>query len=365
MIFTRRYLQYNNLVFDGFDMISDFNSEASFKGSSTEYSFTHGSYRPFKNSFLYVRERSVSMTITLNLKKMPCEYREYYIQFALEELSKPGILWSIKNNELLWAVATTENVAEVINNRKNVYEIDVNFTIPGGVWHKADKRRTFLLPYDVCLFMECKGYKTLYPCATSKGGDCCELCIDAKIAEKEDCHCCCVDEITEDMALCYHLDELKQFYTCDTPYQIVIDCGKADEFNKDDYIGQKLCTKDLCDSSVIAGRIYSETDIPTEEVTVTIQGKMVNPWVKINGNTNIIMGEYDGTLTIKPNGDVYYSKRGGCKCEELLDPSVWVVPTGNEYGWTINPGNNSVVVYLNACCQGMACVWIDSDNITL
>ena len=365
MIYQRRYLQYNDLVFDGYDMISDFNSEVSFKGSSTSYSYRHGSYRPFKNSYLYVNERQVNMTITLKLKKLPCEYREYYVQFALEELSKPGILWSVKNGEILWAVAVTENVSEVINHRKDIFEIDVNFVIPGGIWHKADKQRTFVLPYDVCLFMECKGYKTLYPCLTLENADCCESCVEKAIEEKEDCHCCCVNDITEDMALCHHLDDIPLFYTCDTPFQLIIDCEKAEKFNKDSYFGQKLCTNSICDSAVIAGRIYSETDVPTDDVDVIIQGKMKNPWIKINGNTNIIMGEYDGALKIKSNGDVYYTKGDGCRCEELLDPSVWVVPTGNEYGWTINPGNNSIVVYLNDCCQGAACVWIDSDSITL
>ena len=365
MIFQRRYLQYNDLVFDGYDMISDFNSEVSFKGSSTSYSFKHGSYRPFKANYLFVNERTVSMTITLNLKKLPCEYREYYVQFAIEELSKPGILWSIKNGEILWAVATVENVSEVINLRKDIYELDVSFIIPGGIWHKADKRKTFVLPYDVCLFMECKGYQTVYPCKESEGSDdCCDVCGETSVASTSDCHCCCVDEITADMALCYHLDDLQDFYTCETPYQLVYDCEKAEQYNRDDYLGQRICAADGCESSVIAGQIYSETDIPTEDVTIYLKGTMTNPWITINGNTNIIEGEYEGTLRIEPSGDVYYMT-GDCDCETLLDPSVWIVPSGNVYGWTINPLNNSVVVRLNNCCQGAACVWIDADAITL
>ena len=365
MIYERRYLQYNNLVFDGYDMISDFNSEASFKGSSTEISYGHGSYRPFKANYLFVRERTVNMTITLKMKKIPCEYREYYVRFAMEELAKPGILWSIRNNELYWAVAVTENVAEVINNRKDIYEIDVSFIIPGGIWHKADKQKTFLLPYDVCLFMECKGYKTLHPCKESAGGDCCESCAEEKISEKANCFCCCTNDLTPDMALCYHEDELQEFYTCNTPFQLVIDCDAAEKFNHDEYFGQRLCTEDGCESSVIAGQIYSETEIPTEDVTVVLKGKMTNPWITINDNTNIIKGEYDGTLVIKSNGDVYYITGEDCKCETLLDPTVWVIPSGEEYGWTIYPGTNRVVINLNNCCQGVACVWIQHDAIAL
>lgn len=364
MIFQKRYLQYNDLVFDGYDMISDFNSEVSFKGNSTEYSYGHGSYRPFKNKYLFVRERQVNMTITLKLKKLPCEYREYYIQFAKEELAKPGILWAIENGELLWAVATTENISEVINNRQDEYEIDVNFIIPGGVWHKADKQKTFLLPYEVCLFMECKGYKTLQPCITTINGDCCESCRAEEIASTSNCHCCCVDEITADMALCHHLDELQNFYSCDTPYQIIYDCVRADKFNTEKFLGQKICNKDGCEDSMIVGSFYSETDIPTEEMNIIIDGTMKNPWIEINGNTNIIEGEYEGALIIRSNGDVYYQKNECCE-PELIDPSVWIVPTGNVYGWTIEPGENRIIVRLNECCGGISCVYIQHEAITI
>lgn len=361
MIYSKRYLQFNNLVFDGYDMISDFDEDISYKGTSQSYSFRHGSYMPFKSSYLYVEERSASMTITLHLKKIPCEYREYYVRFAETELGKPGRLWAIKNNELIWAFAYAKNVSQIMNNKPETNEYDVEFVIPGGVWHKADKHKTFLLPYDVCIFMECKGYKTLTDCyELGDDGDCCWQCETDKAAEREDCFCCCVDEITRDMVLCNHLKELQAFYTCETPFQIVYDCSKAEQFSKNEYPGQKLCVNDICDDSVIAGRFYSETDIPTDEMTIVIDGHMKNPWITINGNTNIIEGEYDGALIIKASGDVYY-KQGNC--ETLLDPSVWAVPSGNDYGWTINPQWNSIIVRLNECC-GRTCVYIQHDAIT-
>lgn len=366
MIYDRRYIQYNDLVFDGYDMISDADGDISFKGSSTEYSFRHGSYRPFKNSYLYVSEREVGMTLTFNMRKLPCEYRNYYLRFAMEQLSKPGKLWSIKNGELYWAYAATENISETFDYRRDVTGVDVSFTIPGGIWYKADKERTFLLPWDVCLFMECKGYKTLQPCSgIADENGCCEICEDKKYEKAiGDCHCCCIDELTPDMALCYHKD-LESFYGCDVRYQVVYDCQHAEKFSKDDHIGQKLCTEDICEDSVIAGQFYSETEIPTEDVDIIIRGKMVNPWIKINGNTNIIKGEYDGTLYIHSNGDVYYQKDECCE-PELLDPSVWIVPKPNDYGWTVNPQVNSIVVYLNACCSDTrACVWVDHKAIAM
>ena len=92
MYYEKRYIQFNNLVFDGYDMISDYSEPVSYKGSSQDYSYGHGAYRPLKSDYMYVSERQVSMTITLKTKKLPCEYREYYVRFAEQELGKPGRL---------------------------------------------------------------------------------------------------------------------------------------------------------------------------------------------------------------------------------------------------------------------------------
>lgn len=361
MYFDKRYLQFNDLVFDGYDMISDYDEPIQYKGSSTPISYAHGSYRAFKSNFLYVSERQVNMTITLKLLKIPCDYRNFYVQFVEQELGKPGRLWAIKNNEIIWAMAAVNNIRPVHNGKKYELVYDIEFVIPGGVWHKADKAKTFVLPYDVCSLMDCKGFEEYNPC------DCCVSCIDNKMYKdmRDRCGCCCEDDLTKDMALCYHLADLQSFYGCDTPYQLVYSCEAAERFSSEKALGQRLCVEDICEDSVISGQIYSNTDIPTENVTITLVGDMKNPWIKINGNTNIIEGEYSGKLIIEPSGDVYYQE-GECCEPELLDPSVWVIPQGNDYGWTINPQLNSVTVYMNKCCSqsGVACVYVDADAIT-
>ena len=215
--------------------------------------------------------------------------------------------------------------------------------------------------------MECMGYETLDPCETKNmTGDCCLDCINSKKQEPihEDCYCCCADELKCEMQLCYHTDELQDFYSCNVRYQVVYDCRKGEQFAKDKFTGQKLCIKDICNDSVIAGRFYSETEIPTTDVTIIIDGLMHNPWVTINGNTNIIHGDYEGSLIIKPNGDVYYRTKDGC-CETLLDPFVWIVPSGNTYGWAVNPRDNSITVNLNICCSVRSCVYIQHQPITV
>lgn len=359
MRYERRYIQFNDLVFDGYDMISDADGDVSFKGTSTEYSYGHGSYRPFKTNYLYMSERNVSMTITLHMKKLPCEFRPFYNRFVIEQLSKPGKLWSIKDNQLLWANAVLDSLSEDYSNRDDTLVYDLNFVIPGGVWHKADKQKTFLVPWDICNFMDCMGYKTIDPCCHDDG---CDSCTDKQIADNKDCSCCCDDELTADMLLCNHAD-LQSWYGCDVQYRVVYDCEHGQKFAHNKFTGQRLCVEDVCDSAVISGLLYSETEVPTEDIDIVISGKMKNPWITINDNTNIIKGEYDGNLIVKGNGDVYYQKDECCE-PTLLDPSVWIVPAGNEYGWTIYPQNNKVMIYLNECC-GASCAYISHDAITM
>ena len=144
------------------------------------------------------------MTITLKILKIPCDQREFYIRFVHEELAKPGKLWCIKNGQLLWAVAAVTEISENFSHSQDKLVYNINFVIPGGIWYKADGRKTFLVPYDVCSLMDCKGYRRVDNC------NCCEHCTD-ELANINDCSCCCTEGITEDMALCHHLAELQDY----------------------------------------------------------------------------------------------------------------------------------------------------------
>ena len=371
MHYDKRYLQFNNLVFDGYDMISSTDEQVTYKeGNPQRYSFTHGNYMPYKNDFMYVNAGSVSMTLTFWMRKIPCDDRPYYLKFVDQELSRPGKLWALKNGEILWAYANVRSKHQITTSELYKAEYDIEFTLPEGVWHKADKQKTFVLPYNVCTMMECKGFREYDPCATSSGGgDCCDECIENRFWEDlaDRCFCCCVDEITADMALCYHTKELQNFFGCETPFQLVYSCEHAEKFSLNDYLGQRICVRDIREYHQIVGRFYSDTDIPTTDVNVIIVGNMHNPSVTINGNTNIIKGDYDGTLVITKSGDVYYA--GGKCCDpyktEPLDPSVWEIPCGNDYGWTVYPQVNSLAIDLNACCGSKAsCAYIQYDSIT-
>lgn len=353
-------------------MIRTSDESTGFKFTTHEYTYGHGSYAPLKSDYLFVSEGSVTLTLTLHTGKVPCEDREYYVRFAEQELAKPGKLWAVKNNELIWAYAITRNIHMVKSYVKDRVEYDVEFTLPEGVWHKADKQRTFLVPYDPCSYMDCRDFRTLNPCSGTNG-DCCTLCEEEKYQQSlsERCFCCCQSDLTADMALCYHLKDLQRFYGCEIPYQIVYDCISAEKFNPNDYLGQRMCVKDTCTSSVITGRFYSETDLPTRNVRIVIKGEMHNPWITINGNTNIILGDYSGALIIEPSGDIYYQANECCEpvlvsplLEDGVSPRV-IVPSGMDYGWQVVPQYNTIKIDLNRCCNGVTCVYVDIDNLTI
>lgn len=358
MIYGRKYLQYNNLVIDEYDVIADTSTKVDFKLSEQERPFGHGSYVVHKSDFAFAEPFEVTLTVRLSMRKLPCEYRPYYPRYAITELTRYGKLWAIQNGELIWAYADIVGITEQRSRRTNYLEYVVDFRCYEGVWHKANKQKTFLLPYNPCMFMECMGYRTLQPCLEE--GDCCESCKnrEAEHIWRDNMCCCCSDSVLKDMALCYHLNELERFYDeCVLPWQIVYDCSKGAEFFGE--IGQKICAKDAC-SNIVAGRIYVEGDIPTESMRIKITGGVNGASITINGNTNIISGEYDG-LYLTESGDVYAIS--DC-CETLIDPAAWVVPAGQGYGWRLYPGENSVVVNTNDCC-GMSCVYIDADNLTI
>lgn len=361
MIYKRRFLQFNELVFDTYNMIRSSSFQVEVKGETTSYGFGHGSYDPYKSDYLFLSEGEVSLVLRFRMKKLPCEYREFYRGFAIGQLLKPGKLWAIVNNELVWTAARLTSWSDEDNVQRDEYIVNVDFVLPEGVWHKANKTTTFLVPYNICTFMDCKGFKSVNPCE-QRNVDCCTSCQEKKSLVFEEGCCCCCDKLSEDMALCYH-DDLQDFYeSCVGTYQIVTDCEKGHEFFGNKYLGEKICTKDSCEN-VIAGHFYSETDFNTRGVQIVIDGMVHDPQISINGNKNVIKGDYD-RLFINSNGDVYSETKNQC-CRTLLDPSVWVIPTlEDEYGWTIHQGENRLVIDRGTCC-GRACAYIQMDNLTI
>lgn len=347
--YYRKYIQFNDLVFYSYVTNSD-DTKVDFDIVKHSYTFRNGDYAPLKRRTPRIESTSVGITMEFNVKHLPCDYRPFYRRFILEQLTKAGKLWAVQGDELLWAYAIPESYSEpTFNLVKNTIEIDIEFYLPQGVWHKADKQKTFIEDFDICAFMECLDYRVLNPCCD------CGHCVDKPVK------CCCCDELERDEALCYNIDRLSDVYSKDCIPKFIIryDCERAETLFTDSvnpYLGQRICRD--TDESIIAGQIYVEGGIPTTDYKIVLNGGGENIWININGNANYIKGEYDGPLIITSTGNVYDG------CGNLLDAEVYQVPEGNVFGFTFYPGTNSVIIEPNKCCD-MQCVYVEVDNLTV
>lgn len=125
--YERIYIQYNDLVFDGYEMLGEYDATStSFKVTTHSRSYGHGSYAPFKSPTSFVEETSVSMTLWLKEKKLPCEKRPFYRSFVIEQLTRHGRLWAVQDNTLVWAYATVTNYSEMTEHFNGKVGIDLS-----------------------------------------------------------------------------------------------------------------------------------------------------------------------------------------------------------------------------------------------
>lgn len=355
----RKYIQFNDLVIDNFDMLVDASLAGGFKNETMEYSYGHGSYVGFKSQQQYSKEQSLSMTLKLDYRKLRKEQRRFYKDWVNINLSRIGKLWAIEGDQLLWTNAFVTNFSEPYTLEKFIINIDVDFILYEGVWHKADSRKTFLQPYTSCDFMECLDFRESNECL-----DCCISCKQPNHKICKACACDC-DTLNVENSLCELKKEIAyDFYKqCGDSYRIIYNCEAANNlWKKDSTWGQKFC-KDRLKNSIIAGRFYSGTVLESENIVIRITGIFKNPIITINGNTLQILGEFNGTLTVHPNGDVYY--QDGCCPEEIpIDVENIHIPKCNTLGFTIRHGENSFIVDTNECCENV-CVYFKVDEITI
>ena len=359
MIYRRHYLQFNDLVFGEYDLIDENDYDVSFKSSTTEYGGRrHGSYMPMKGG-LVLKEGRVALALTFEMKRLPCDAREHYIDFIKQQINVPGKLWAVENNTLIWAYAQLDGYSPSVRSRRDTLSAVLDFTIPEGVWHKADKLKTFVLPYNPCDFMYCFKYEDTDPCKNF--GVCCECEEEVQDGLKTNCCDCECDNVSPELALCY-FNDYQGLYKCHMEYKFVYDCESAERFFNDKvgniFIGQKMSSR----NGVISGKLYANTDVDTSDITIKLHGQLHDPYIEINGNGNVIKGDYNGTLIIRPDGSVYAGS-SDCDACSLVEVENWYIPEGNEYGWVIHPGYNKVKVMNNSCC-GAITAYFDIGLLT-
>ncbi|MBO7733970.1 MAG: hypothetical protein J6S67_15505 [Methanobrevibacter sp.] len=342
----RKYVQFNDLVFYSYITNSD-DVKVDFDIVKKSYTFKNGDYAPLKNRTPRIQSTTVGITMEFNFKQIACDLRSFYRRFIVEQLSKAGKLWSVQGDDLLWAYAVPESYSEPTRNLyKNTLEVDVQFYLPEGVWHKADKQKTFVIDFDICEFLRCLDYQKLNPCCD------CASCIDTH-------DCCCCDELTKEDALC---DRVLDVYdnNCVPNVMIKYDCLAAERIFtgiSNEYLGQRIC-RDPLEDEIISGQVYVEGDIPTQNYKIILNGPGENVRITINGNTNILSGEYEGPIIIDSSGNIIDG------CDEKINIDRYVIPDGNTFGFTFYPGWNSVIIEPNECCT-MQCAYFQIDNLTV
>lgn len=357
MFLTRKYIQFNDLVIDHYDMLVSANLSGGFKTSTMSYSFTHGSYAPLKGHEQFSTEQSLSMTLQLNVKKLTCDQRQFYKRYVQQNLLRAGRLWAVEGNQLLWTHAFVSDFNESYALTENIIQMDLSFVLYEGVWHKAHSKQTFLQPYDVCRFEDMHDFREEMDC------EACCLCLPTP----ESCLKCLTDceFLTAESSLCeMQPDVLRDFYKqCGDSYRIIHNCEAGFSIWGDDVMfGERVCQADM-NSSVIAGQFYSDTVMESRNVTVTLMGNLTDPAITINGNTMIILGTFNGRLTINANGDMCYESSESCNVE-TINLNDLMIPEGHTLGWVVRQGMNTVLVDTHDCCD-MACVFIQAERLTI
>lgn len=348
----RKYLQFNDLVFDTYTANADYS--ASFKAGTISYNYANGALPSIRKGTQYTQPQSLSITIQQDTRRFNCDQKTLYKEHVLTQLTKTGRLWAVDGHNLLWAWAFISDYSEVYEETLDRLSIDVVFVIYEGVWHIADRLRTFLFPHDPCQFDTCGQYEFVpEPCIDyiqTNATPCCTSCY------------CISDDLIE--ALCGASESIYDglYATCSPLYRIEYDCGRAERvWGKNLLLGVGQC-KASNSAERIDGRFYSNTILDTTG-TFTFVGTFKDLLFTLNGNSVRIKGTYNGYLTIHSNGEVTYGPTDECPGEPINLNNI-EIPNGSTLGLTVVHGWNSFNIETNNCTAS-ACFYYRIDAITI
>lgn len=290
--YPRLYLQYNELVFDGFNTVQTASLSGENKLSTTPYPFQRGSYYQgsFHNGEVLSGEQDLSLDITLpfvGLRRLQVLNYNDYIQY---QLSRPGKIWAVDTGgKLIWAYAIPKhppfNDYEIKKGR--IVHIQMDFLLPEGYWHVADTNNVFFEPYDMCDFKE----EVMSGC--SHNCNAMQQCTDEK------CEICC--DVTEDM--CYCNTCWNPYHPCQSEYRIVYNCAKGEKVHGFHTWGTGFLNNEQHSTvgEICTNAIYKSPAI------ITLFGKYKDPSITFNDTYIRVKGTYEGLLIFTPNGKVYHT----------------------------------------------------------
>lgn len=351
----RKYVQFNDWVFDSYDVLEKADYKIGTKTQTHEYSYGHGSYLAAKGKQQFWTEADLGLSIDLDYRLYRKEDRRFIRSYVKQNLDSHGILWAIEDNKIIWAYAYVEEYSDEYYKWKGHYTFDVDFKLWEGVWHVADLTDLFLLPYDSCDLSNYYDFQDVDPCSDL---DCCASCVK----EQEACPSCIDQCLSEENSACIMMagnnrnEILNNFLNCGKSYKLVMNCNKGASLFGDKAWGTKICKDGYC-KSVIAGKFYSQTMTDTSMVNITLTGHWQDPLIDINGTKLLIKGEYDGILRLDESGNVTFQEDECCPEVEI---SLDLVQWQDEFQFTVHQGWNRVVVE-GSCCE-MGCIYIKTDD---
>lgn len=359
----RRFIQYNDLVFNGTRSINSSPSETiTTKYGSTEYLLRHGSYVTSQDAQLLIKEDRITIDLAIETTNWDLETVKAHVDFIKDQLITRGKLWAIDTGgTLIWANVILESYTPTYEwsyRDDGAILFQVEFNNYSGVWHKADGNTTFLLPYELCswtsMIANCFHNSDCISCEntawTERGfcEDCASQCCDLKDAEPL---CALRGKVEESF-----------FSQCDSSYRVIHNCELGRSLLGDERLwGQAFC--DTCVDEIYTTKFYADTVLKSRNITVTLYGMFENPEITINDTKIKLNGKFDkGYLSISSDGKLYeFEKQSDLQCDPT-EISNTVLDLCDGKWWTIEKGYNQLIV------QGIEseyfCAFINYERLT-
>lgn len=361
----RRYIQFNDLVFDGTESVQVNTSESyAAKLDEMSYTFKSGSYVPVRKDGLIYESTEVGLVLHIPTLRWSAKQIKAHQNFILTQLTRPGKLWAIDpGGELIWAHAipkTLEPASDWSIGYGGHINIQVTFLLYEAVWHKADPARTFLVDYEMCDFVTVLG-----SCFQNVA---CPNACELVTPECDSCH----GDIEYDFyhALCCLQDDIMhEFYNlCKSKWRIVWNCEAGYElFGADYMLGTPFCQQVLpdCELKVLVASFFSDSVLLTRDITITLVGDFKDPIIYVNNRKLSLAGEWKGYTMINLSKGLVYNATSAAKlhiedCREefrLRDVEVCNDDLYFTYGY------NEITV--EGVTSYKACVVISHDRKTL
>lgn len=360
----RRFIQYNDLVFDGTESINSAPSETiSTKYGSTEFLFKHGSYVSTRDRQLLLKEDKITLDVAINTLDWDLDLVKAHVDFIRQQLITRGKLWAIDTGgTLIYTEVLLDSYSPTYEwtYRDDGYIcFSLEFTNPSATWKKANGNTTWLLPYELCGFQN-----MLASCFENSDCQNCDNPAQTQRCYCEDCglQCC---ELSNAYSLCELRGDIEQdfFEKCSSKWRVVHNCEYGREtFGDDKLWGQAFC--DGCVDNIFSEQFYADTALDVTNATVTLQGEFIDPEITINDYTVKLEGTFNqGYLSISSDGTIYsFSEPWQLTCDESTKVSNSVLKLCDNQWWRIHRSFNQITV--RGIISESFCVFINYERLT-